>query len=205
MATTTAHPSYPPSPPPSRGSRHPPPLRLQTASSMGSGSGQMSPVRRAQNGPISPDAASSHFPPAGPLAQPMPSRARPGGLAGIAAGAGDQGPASRRMQSPPSVRAMQHKPSYEGFTRSRRGSQESSVHPGPIRRGSSTSVVVASPSRRPTGEMGRGTPPPLPVRSPPTGPAMSTYSGRDGSLYGSRRGDGVSSPNPAVSGMDYTR
>ncbi|WRT68009.1 uncharacterized protein IL334_004984 [Kwoniella shivajii] len=155
---------YPPSPPPSI-SRRPPPLRVNTHNSAASGPSDTS-IRSAGHSPVK-SGFSYNLP--GSVESPgyTQSRARPGGLAAIAADI----PA--RVRSPPSApRSRAHSRNGDW---SRRDSNESKLPPPVIRQSSDQ-----EPSR-PRKDNG--------IESPPLG---SVFSGREGVEY--QRAVGTSSP-----------
>nr|XP_031864418.1 uncharacterized protein CI109_000332 [Kwoniella shandongensis]KAA5531490.1 hypothetical protein CI109_000332 [Kwoniella shandongensis] len=176
-STFDPHSNYPPSPPTSRPSSsttrapRPPPLRVNTHTLPSSSS-----IRSAGHSPARPGFA-YNLPPSidSPTTLPPQPRARPGGLAGIAATSGGDGPS--RVRSPPVTPGSRAPSRHSQWTR--RDSNDSTLQPPAVRRGSEHGQ--ARPRRDGS------------VHSPPLG---SVYSGREGpGAY--NRVEGVSSPKPA--------
>ncbi|KAK8858791.1 hypothetical protein IAR55_003021 [Kwoniella newhampshirensis] len=171
-STFDPHSNYPPSPPPSRPSSsrapRPPPLRVNTHTLPSSSS-----IRSAGHSPARPGFAYNLPPSLDSPTSIVPSRARPGGLAGIAASSTGEGPS--RMRSPPVTPGSRAPSRHSQWTR--RNSNDPALQPPTIRRGSEHSQTR---SRRDGS-----------TNSPPLG---SIYSGREGS--GHPRVEGVSNPSP---------
>ncbi|WVQ96376.1 hypothetical protein IAU59_003481 [Kwoniella sp. CBS 9459] len=184
------HGDYPPSSPGSSSRPpRPPPLRVNTHTHTHYAHTSNSSIRSAGHSPIKPG-FSYNLPTSleSPNQLHTQSRARPGGLAAIAAtsgsGANSSNDVPRRVRSPPitpgsTSRAQSHP--RPGQWSTRRGSNESSVHPPPvIRQGSAEQRPIPRSRKNSSG-----------VTSPP--PLGSIYSGREG-VGGYSRAEGVSSP-----------